>query len=249
MTEVDDIGVGRLVMLARQRKNWRQVDLAAAAGVSRALVALVESGALERVTLRSLRRVAAPLEIRLPIMPQLRGGDLDRLRDRDHARLVDAVVAILGRFGWEAIVEYTFSHYGERGSIDVVAWHPTSMSLLVVEVKTRIYDIQALISGLDRKSRLAAQLLRDERGWRTRVVGRLVVAPELSGVRRLIEEHASVFQAALPSRSREVRTWLRNPSGAIVGVWFLSLANQVGGIQVQVGRQRVRRSSRAGLRR
>ena len=108
-------------MLARQRKQWRQDDLAAAAGVSRALVALAESGAIERLTVRSVRRIAAPLEMRMPFTPLWNGGEADRLRDRDHARLVDDVVTVLRRYGWEVIVEWTFSHYGERGSIDIVA--------------------------------------------------------------------------------------------------------------------------------
>ena len=63
---MDDIAVGRLIMLARQRKGWRQKDLAAAAGVSQQLVAIAESGALERLTVRALRKVAAPVEIRMP---------------------------------------------------------------------------------------------------------------------------------------------------------------------------------------
>lgn len=237
--------MGRLITLVRQRKQWRQEDLAAASGVSRALVALAEAGALERLTLRSLRRITAPLEIRLPLTPLWNGGEADRLRDRDHARLVEDVVAILRQCGWEVTVEYTFSHFGERGSIDIVAWHRDSRTLLVVEVKTRIYDVQGLVAGVDRKARLAGQLLRVERGWIPLAVGRLVVVPELTANRSLVAKHAALFQAAFPARSREVRTWLHRPSGALSGIWFLSVANVVGGNQVSVGRQRVRVTRRA----
>lgn len=237
---MDDLAVGRLIMLVRQRKHWRQQDLASAAGVSRALVALAEAGAIERLTVRSLRRIAAPLEIRLPMTPRWNGGEADRLRDRDHAQLVEEVAAVLRRFGWEVVIEFTFSHYGERGSIDIVAWDAQSRTLLVIEVKTRVYDVQALIAGVDRKARLAAQLLRAERGWNPVAVGRLVVVPELTANRNIVARHASVFQAAFPARSRAIRTWLRRPSGSLSGLWFLSSANTVGGIQVSVGRQRVR---------
>ncbi len=154
---VDDIAVGRLIMLARQRKNWRQVDLAMAAGVSQSMVALAEIGALDRLTIRMLRGIGAPLEVRLPFTPLWKGGEADQLRDRDHARLVEIVVATLRRYGWDVVVEYTFSHYGERGSIDIVAWHPETRTLLIVEVKTRIYDVQRLIAGVDRKARLAGK--------------------------------------------------------------------------------------------
>ena len=237
---MDDIAVGRLIMLARQRRQWRQDDLAAEAGVSRALVALAEAGGIERLTVRSLRRIAAPLEIRLPIAPLWRGGEVDRLRDRDHARLVEDVVTILRHEGWEVIVEYTFSHFGERGSIDIVAWHPGSQSLLVVEVKTRVYDVQALVAGVDRKARLAALLLRGERGWISLAAGRPIVMPELSANRSMVARHSSIFVTAFPARSREVRSWLRRPVGDLAGLWFLSSANSVGGNQVGVGRQRVR---------
>jgi len=237
---MDDLAVGRLIMLVRQQKRWRQQDLALAAGVSRALVALAESGAMDRLTVRSLRRIASPLEIRLPLTPRWNGGEADRLRDRDHAQLVEEATAVLRRFGWEVVIEFTFSHYGERGSIDIVAWDAQSRSLLVIEVKTRVYDVQSLIAGVDRKARLAAQLLRADRGWNPLAGGRLVVVPELTANRNLVARHASVFQAAFPARGRAVRAWLRRPSGTLSGLWFLSSANTVGGIQVSVGRQRVR---------
>lgn len=242
---MDDVGVGRLIMLARQRRQWRQTDLASAAGVSRSLVALAEAGALERLTLRSLRRIAASLEIRLPFTPFWNGGEADRLRDRDHARLVETVTSVLRGYGWELIVEYTFSHYGERGSVDLVAWHPKARALLVIEAKTRIYDVQQLIAGVDRKARVAGQLLPIERGWMPRTVARLVVMPELTANRALVAAHGALFHAALPARSREVRKWLREPAGGLRGVWFISSANRIGAIRVQVGRQRVRLSLRA----
>jgi len=152
---------------------------------------------------------------------------MDRLRDRDHAQLVAAVVALLRACEWEVAVEYTFSHYGERGSIDIVGWHQASSTLLVIEVKTRIYDVQALLAGLDRKTRLASLLLGEERGWVAGVVARVVVVPELAAVRRLVGDHAAIFDAALPARSRAVRSWLRAPTGELAGLWFLSSANHI----------------------
>jgi transcriptional regulator with XRE-family HTH domain len=242
---MDDLAVGRLIMLARQRKQWRQADLAGAIGVSQQLVALAETGAVDRLSLRSLRRIAAPLGIRVLLNARWSGGEADRLRDRDHASLVDQVTAFLRGHGWEAAIEFTFSHFGERGSIDIIAWHPLARVLLVVEVKTRIYDVQALAAGIDRKGRLAAPLLERDRGWVATAVGRLLVVPELTANRALVERYASIFEAALPARSRQVRSWLRRPSGPLAGVWFLSSTNHIGGIQVAVGRQRVRVRERA----
>jgi len=52
----------------------------------------------------------------------------------------------------------------EFGSIDILAWHPSSGHLLVVEVKSVVADVQATLAGIDRKARVAAALARG-RGW------------------------------------------------------------------------------------
>jgi hypothetical protein len=113
-------------------------------------------------------------------------------------------------------------------------------ALVIFEIKTRIYDVQALLAGLDRKARLAPQLLRADRGWTARSVAKLVVVAERTANRRVVADHEAVFGAALPTRGGAVRGWLREPSGSLSGVWFLSSANRISGIQVTVGRQRVR---------
>ena len=43
---------------------------------------------------------------------------------------------------WVAVPEVTFSIYGERGAIDILAWHEPTRSLLVIELKTELVDIQ-----------------------------------------------------------------------------------------------------------
>ena len=60
---------------------------------------------------------------------QWRGGDLDRLLDEAHAQLVGASVSVLRDSGWAAEIEVTYSHYGERGSLDILgcpsrSWPP-----------------------------------------------------------------------------------------------------------------------------
>ena len=42
---------------------------------------------------------------------------------------------LLQSLGWQTRSEVSYSVYGERGSIDVLAWHAPSRTLLVVEVK------------------------------------------------------------------------------------------------------------------
>ena len=66
------------------------------------------------------------------------------------------VVRRLRALGWDVAVEVSFSRFGERGSIDVLAFHPARRALLVTEVKSVTPDMQAMLAGLDRKARLGA---------------------------------------------------------------------------------------------
>ena len=156
------------------------------------------------------------------------GEALDRLLDADHAALVERVVSWLRGEGWEVVPEATFAIHGERGSIDVLAYHPETGALLVVEVKSTMPDVQGTLSGVDRKARLAPALAR-ERGWRVTCVGRLLVLPEDRTARRRVARHDATFAATLPDRNREVRRWVGDPAGDLRGLLFLSGANQQGG--------------------
>lgn len=69
--------------------------------------------------------------------------------DEAHAQLVELVVAVLRATGWEVAVEVSFSISGERGAIDILAYHRATGIVLVVEVKSVVPDSQALLHGLD----------------------------------------------------------------------------------------------------
>ena len=114
----------------------------------------------------------------------------------------------------------SFSIYGERGIIDVLAWHPQRRILLVIELKTEIVDINETLGTLDRKRRLAVEVAR-QRGWRPDVVSTwLVVAPGRSN-RRAIAAHAAVLRAKLPADGPAMRRWLCAPQGRIDGLSVL----------------------------
>ena len=217
---MQDTAVGAVLRSVRIRQRWRQADVAARAGVSQAQVSLAERGQLEDLTLRSLRRIGRALQVDLPIAPRWRGPELDRLLDAGHARLVEIVLGDLASHGWEA-VRSGRSAIGERGSVDIVAWHPTSGALLVVEVKTRIVDVGALLGGIDRKTRLAAELLPLERGWTVTRVGRMLVLPDGATHRAAVARHATTFERAFGARTRAMGRWLREPSAPISGILFV----------------------------
>jgi len=237
---MDDLRVGQLARALRHRLGWTQAEVGRRAGVSQTLVSLFERGKFEQLTVRSTRRIASVLEMRLPFDPRWRGGDGARLLDAAHAGLVNEVVAMLRGAGWEVLVEYTFNHYGERGSVDIVGWHPRRGCLLVVEVKSRLLDVQATIAALHRKVRVVRRLLADERGWVAESVGVVLVAEEMTANRSIVARHRDIFGASFPDRGWAVRRWLRRPAGALSAVWFLRPSNRVTGTHAPSGRKRVR---------
>ncbi len=150
--------------------------------------------------------LGADLEVRI----RWRGEGLDRLLDAAHSALTDLVVRLLEDSGWETAVEVSFSIGGERGSVDVLAWHAATATVLIIEVKSLVPDAQAMLVTHDRKVRLAEQIAAS-RGWRPRQVARLLVVGDRSAARQRIRALRSMFEVAYPSRAREVRSWLRDP--------------------------------------
>jgi hypothetical protein len=175
------------------------------------------------------------IELRVP------GGDAARLLDADHARVQSAWAAVLRENGWQVDVEVTFNHYGERGSIDLLAWHRDECILLVCEVKTTIVDAQALLAGIDRKVRVASVLAR-ERGWRPSAVVPALIIREGSTARRRLADHAALF-ARYAVTGRAAMAWVRNPAGRTLPTGLLAfheLSDVRSGDRRRAGRQRIR---------
>jgi hypothetical protein len=189
-------------------------------------VSLLERGQIERVSVDRFRKVCAALQIDAVLELRWRGGQGDRLIDRDHARIVEAVIAELARLGWETYPEFTFNSYGERGSVDILAWHPGKRALLLVEVKTRLTDLQRLLMSLSKKLRLVPGLVSEERGWERRVLGHVVVMLDTRANRSTVARHQATFAATFPSRTADVRGWLRSPTADLAGLWFLALRRE-----------------------
>lgn len=218
---MDVIRFGLGMRALRMRRGWTQAHLAALAGVSPSVIGRIERGRADRVAVHTLVRVAARLDARVDIRLLWHGEGLDRLLDARHAGLVDRAIAILDAGAWEVAAEVTFEVRGERGSIDVLAFHRATGSLLVIEVKSVVPDIQSMLAGIDRKSRLAVDSGR-ARGWQATSVSRLLLLPDDRTARRRIDAHSATFQRSFPARTVEVRRWIRSPAGAISGIVFLT---------------------------
>ncbi|MBI3746337.1 MAG: hypothetical protein HY264_07430 [Chloroflexi bacterium] len=122
--------------------------------------------------------------------------------------------------GWACRPEVSFAIYGERGVVDILAWHSERRALLVVELKTEIVDIGETLGTLDRKVRLA-RIVAADLGWAADVVSVALLVAEGHTNRRRVAAHEAVFGAALPDDGRRLRGWLRAPVGRIAALAFV----------------------------
>jgi len=241
---VDDLRLGSAIRGARIRRGWRQEDLASRANVSASIVSRLERGHLDSMQLRTLRSVSGALEIRLQLLPRTRAADLDRMVNARHAALTEAVVAWLrSRPGWEVRPEHSFSHWGERGVIDAVAWHAGRRALLECEHKTDVIDSGEVLATIDRRRRLGRDIVA-ELGWEPATVSSLLIVGDSDANRRRIARLAATFDAALPDRAAAVRAYLRDPDHVIRGLIFFSNRHPGQASNSFATAHRVRRSER-----
>jgi transcriptional regulator with XRE-family HTH domain len=219
---VDDLAFGRLIRLARIRRRWSQQDLAGRAGVSRTTVSRVERGYIAVIPLATVRTIAAPLEVRVELRPRARAVDLDQVMNARHSAMAEFLIAWISRTpGWVARPEVSFSRFGERGAIDLLAWHAGSRCLLVIEIKTELVEFGELLARLDMKRRLAPDAAAPF-GWRPSGVSTCLLVADSMTNRRGAAERRSLLGAALPDTGAELLRWLRHPTGVVHTLRFVS---------------------------
>jgi transcriptional regulator with XRE-family HTH domain len=237
---VDHVRIGLSLRALRRRKRLRQCDLATAVELSQQTISRAERGRIGGLTVGTIEAIASELGASVDLAVRWSGEGLDRLLDQQHAALVDEIARVLRGWGWEVATEVSFSIYGERGSVDVVGWRASDRLLLVVEAKSVVPDVQAMLNSIDRKQRLGAAIVRD-RGWQPARVARLLVIAEHRTARRRVDQHAATFTSAFSLRGAELRRWLRAPtSEAVSGLWFLSIPPGASAMRGGGARERVR---------
>ena len=237
---MDALRLGAVVRAVRLRRGGRQLDVAVAARVSIATISRIERGQLETLSVGVLLRVAAALEIRIDWMARWRGGELDRMLNSGHAAMHEAAALEFAKLDWLLSAEVTFAIYGERGVIDILAFHPSTGALLVIELKTDIVDVQGLVGAVDRYRRLAPQIAR-ERGCEVRSVSCWVLLRDTPSNHRRFAAHATVLRNAFPDDGRRMRGWLAQPSGTVAALSFLSDSHARKASAPSAGVRRIRR--------
>jgi len=212
--------IPRSVRFLRLRKGWPQRMLGAVAGVSREMISRMERGELSGMTLGSIEQIARALGASVSLQIRWHGEQLDRLMDAAHAAIQQSVAELLNGLGWIVRVEVSFNHYGDRGRVDIVAFHPALRILLVIEIKSALGDLQETLGRLDVKVRLGRQVARDL-GWNdVAAVIPVLVIGDSRVARRTVAAHAALF-APFSLRGRLALAWLRRPTSTPTGLlWF-----------------------------
>jgi transcriptional regulator with XRE-family HTH domain len=230
---MDDIRFGSVVRAVRVRLRLRQADVARMAGISPTTISRIEHGRLDEIALGTLRRVAAVLEIRVDLVPRWRGGELDRLMGARHSALHELVARDLAaRPDWMSLPEVSFSHFGERGVIDRLIYHPVRRALGVIELKTDIVDVNEVVGTHDRKVRLAPEIAR-ARGWdvpRGVTASAWLIVADSRTNRRRVQAHEAMLRSAYPLDGRSIASWLADPDRVIrcLSFWPDSHGRNVG---------------------
>jgi transcriptional regulator with XRE-family HTH domain len=237
---VNDAQVGRAARAVRVRLRWRQIDLWIKAGLSQQVISRFERGRFDEMSLATIRQIVRALDGRLDLIFGWRGAALDRLLDERHAALVDTVRRLLEAAGWMVTLEVSYSEFGERGSIDLLAFHPATGLLVVVEVKTEIGSVEATFRKHDEKARLGGTIARRRFGWAVRGVSRLLVLPDAPTPRRQVGRFTALFDRAYPLRGWSAKRWLNEPRSEAHLLLFLSSTRRGSGSQGSLAVQRVR---------
>jgi len=200
-TELDPTTIGRRVPDLRRAIGWTQAELARRADSSQATISAIECGHTSGLSCRMAARLLKAMGARASIIidvPYL--ADRERQTDATHARCVAYVATRLERAGWLVAVEVEIGGDRARGWIDVLAWHPGTHVVLIVEVKTELRDMGAVERQLSRYERAAWRAARSL-GWPPRaVVGALLVLAT-TAVDERARENRRPLDRSFPARA------------------------------------------------
>lgn len=195
------------------------------------------------LSIDDLLRIADALDVAIRLTAAWQGGELDRLINSRHSGLHESVARWMAKQpGWELAPEVSFSVFGERGVIDILAWQSATRTALVIELKTEIVDVNDLMGRVDVKRRLAGDIAR-ERGWKAAAtIAVWVIVADGTTNRRRVRAHSTALRTAFPHNMHLVSGWLASPTAPISALTFWSSAQQGDTSQPLATVKRVRRS-------
>jgi transcriptional regulator with XRE-family HTH domain len=193
--------IGRAVLALRTGLGWTQAELAIRADTSQPMVSAVERCKVGDVTFETAWRLLNAMGARVSLSidpPYL--GDRAHQRDAAHARCTSHVGRRLERAGWIVAREVEVGGDRSRGWIDILAYHPPTGLMLVIEVKTELHDlgqIERSLGWYEREAWASGRRL----GWRPRrAVGILLLLATEANDERLRSNREAV-DAGFPLRA------------------------------------------------
>lgn len=193
--------VGSSVAELRAILGWSQVELARRIDVSQSWVSRVERGSLESLSFDDAERLVEAMGARLVVRvdtPFL--ADRQRQRDPAHAETVAYVARRLKVHEWLVLTEVEVGGDRSRGWIDILAFHPASGRLLVIEVKTEVRDLGAIQRALGWYEREAWGAAR-RAGWEPRSVTGVLMLLATEVVDARVRANRLAFEEAFPVRA------------------------------------------------
>lgn len=184
------IVTGRQLRMLRIRKSWRQLDVAEKARLSTSVIGRHEAGVIG--SSGALERHAGVFGLRVEVRLIGFAGELVRLGDEEHAAIVETLAAWFRSAGFLVEPEASFSEWGERGRIDLLAYDPQTGTLVIVEVKTHLLDLQDLFGSLNFKERLVSTIA-ERRGWTVRRRVSVLGVASTAANRDTVRSHPSLF--------------------------------------------------------
>ena len=143
-------------------------------------------------SVETLERHAAALDLRLHLRLDGRSGELVRLADEEHAVIVELLATWFSASGFAVEIEASFSEWGERGRIDLLAFDAPRRTIVIVEVKTLLLDLQDLLGATSVRERLAPTIAR-RRGWIVDRVVTMLALADVPATRAIVRRHPSAF--------------------------------------------------------
>ncbi len=201
---------------ARVRLRLTQRQVADSVGVSRGYIAAIE-GSLANPSLDVVDRIsrALGLEAELVLRPPLVLGAHGQ-RDLVHARCTGYVERRLRTAGWRTAREVELILGRSHGWIDVLAFHPRSETLLVIEIKTRLDDLGAIERHLGWYGRSAGDTAR-RLGWQPRRITSWLLVLASDEVEGVIRHNSDLLARAFPLRARAMLEWLSAGNDSVTG--------------------------------
>lgn len=215
--------LGGSIRAVRVSLGLSQRAFAGRIGRSQVYVSLVERGRIPGLSIRDAEAICRALGATLILgieAPVLVAGP--RQRDAAHARCIAYVVRRLTRDGWIVRREVLIGSPARPGWIDLVAFHPATRILLVIEVKTELIDLGGLERQLGWYSREATRAAQSF-GWSARdvVPVALLLVTDVNDAR--VRENASGIGQAFPRRWRELMAVVRHTAPTAGTGWALAM--------------------------